>query len=162
VISPPARQANVAGSHPRDDGRRGFVLVAALLAIVLIAALAVGVLFAVTETTKSGAVAGVRERALIASESALVTAVSTGAAQLPESIGVDGTTSYRVDAEEWEVVVYITRLDSATYWIVADARQPSSANGAAKRAGVFVKTAIREDHSTTIDPISELAWAELF
>jgi hypothetical protein len=136
--------------------------VAALLAIVLIAALAAGGLFATTETTKAGAAGVIRERALIASESALVTAITNAGTQLPQPIGVGATTSYRADADEWEVVVYITRLDSAMYWIVADAREPTSVIGAGKRMGVFVKTATRDDHSISIDPISELPWAELF
>jgi hypothetical protein len=142
--------------------RQGFVLVAALLAIVLIAALAAGVLFAATETTKVGTVGTIRERALIASESALVTAITTAGAPLPASIGVGGTTSYRADTEGWQVIVYITRLDSAMYWIVSDARRLSSGIGAGKRVGVFVKTSIRDDHSIRIDPISDLAWVELF
>jgi hypothetical protein len=148
---------------PRSPERRqGFVLVAALLAIVLIAALVAGVLFAAAETTRVGSAAAIRERALIASESALVTAITGATASLPASIGVGGTTSYRADAEDWQVVVYITRLDSATYWIVSDARQPSSDMGAHKRVGAFVRTAVRDDHSISIDPISDLAWVELF
>jgi hypothetical protein len=138
------------------------VLVAALLAIVLIAALAASVLFTVTETTKVGTAGMTRERALIASESALATAITSAAPQLPASIGVTGTTSFRADTEEWHMVVYITRLDSATYWIVADAKQASSGIGAGKRVGVFVTTSNRDDHSISIDPISDLAWAELF
>ena len=151
------------GTLPSGTGsRRGFVLVAALLAIVLIAALAAGVLFATSEATKAGAVGMIRERALIASESALATAITSAGASLPASVGVGGATSYRADAEGWQVVVYITRLDSAIYWIVADARQPSSGIGGGKRVGVFVKRSNRDDHSISIDPISDLAWAELF
>jgi hypothetical protein len=143
-------------------GRQGFVLVAALLAIVLIAALAAGVLFATSETTKAGTAGMIRVRALIASESALATAITSAGPSLPASIGVGGTTSYRADAEECRVVVSITRLDSTMYWIVADARQLSSGIGGGKRVGVFVKTSNRDDHSISIDPISDLAWAELF
>jgi Tfp pilus assembly protein PilX len=151
------------GTLPSGRGSRpGFVLVATLLAIVLIAALAAGVLFATSEATKAGAAGMVRERALIASESALATAITSAGTSLPASIGVGGTTSYRADAEDWQVVVSITRLDSAMYWIVADARQASSGIGGGKRVGVFVKTSNRDDHSISIDPISDLAWAELF
>jgi hypothetical protein len=147
---------------PYHRGREGFVLVAALLAIVMIAALAAGVGFAATETTKVGAVGMIRERALIASESALATAITSAETPLPTSVGMVGTTSYRADSEGWQVVVYITRLDSAMYWIVADARQQSSGIGGRKRVGAFVRTSARDDHSISIDPISDLAWAELF
>ena len=142
--------------------RRGFVLVAALLAIVLIAALAAGVLFATTEATRAGTAGVIQERALIASESALVAAITGSGIQLPSSIGVGGTTSYRADRDEWQVVVYITRLDSAMYWIVADAEGLSPGAGARKRIGVFVRAANRDHHSITTDPMSELAWSELF
>lgn len=138
------------------------MLVAALLAIVLIAALAAGVLFATSETTKAGTAGMIRERALIASESALATAITAAGTPLPAPIGVGGTASYRADADDWQVVVSITRLDSAMYWIVADAMQPSSGVGGGKRVGVFVKASNRDDHSISIDPIFELAWAELF
>lgn len=104
----------------------------------------------------------IRERALIASESALVAAITNAGTPLPAAIGLDAATSYRADAEGWQVTVYITRLDSAMYWIVADARQESSRTGGGKRVGVFVKTANRGEHSISIDPVSELAWVELF
>ncbi len=143
-------------------GRRGFVLVAALLAIVLIAALAAGVLFATTEAGRAGTAAAARERALIASESALATAITDRGIPLPSSIGVGGTISYRVDSEESEVVVYATRLDSATYWILADAKGTSFGIVARKRTGVFIRAANRDGYSMARDPISELAWAELF
>ncbi len=141
---------------------RGFVLVVALLAIVLIAALAAGVLFATTEAGRAGSAGIGRERALIASESALATAITNQGILLPSSIGVGGTTSYRVDADDWQVVVYATRLDSATYWIMADAKGASSSIVARKRTGVFVKATNRDDVSVTLHPISELGWAELF
>ena len=142
--------------------RHGFVLVAALLAMVLIAALAAGVLFATAEATRAGTAGATRERALIASESALVTAITGAGIQLPSPIGVDGTSSYRIDSDEWQVVVYTTRLDSTIYWIVADAKGLSSAIGARRRIGVFVRAARHDDDSITIDPVSELAWEELF
>jgi hypothetical protein len=145
-----------------QPGRQGFVLVTALLAIVLIAALAAGVLFATTETAKVGTVGIIRERALIASESALAAAITGTGTQFPASIGAGGTISYRADGDGCEVVVYITRLDSATYWIVADATQLSSGIGGGKRVGAFVRTSNHDDHSISIDPIPDLAWAELF
>jgi hypothetical protein len=142
--------------------RHGFVLVAALLAMVLIAALTAGVLFATTEATRAGTAGVTRERALIASESALVTAITGGEIQLPSPIGVGGTSSYLIDSDEWQVVVYTTRLDSTIYWIVADAKGLSSGIGARRRIGVFVRAAHHDDDSITIDPVSELAWEELF
>jgi Tfp pilus assembly protein PilX len=145
-----------------ESSRRGFVLVAALLAIVLLAALAAAVLFAIGEDSRVGSAGIKRERALIASESALATAITGAGIRLPSSIGVGGTTSSRMDSDGWQVVVYVTRLDSAIYWIVADATAASSGSAARKRVGVFVRAVVRDDHSITIDPISEHAWAELF
>ena len=141
--------------------RRGFVLVAALLAMVLIAALAASVLFATAEATRAGSAGVIRERALIASESALVTAISAGM-DLPAQTGVRGTTSHRVDADGWQVIVYITRLDSATYWVLAEANDLIAGTGTRKRVGLFVKAVHQDGHLVTVDRVSELGWAEVF
>ncbi|MEO8911215.1 MAG: hypothetical protein ABI408_13460 [Gemmatimonadaceae bacterium] len=157
IVLQPARPTPAGGRH-----RDGFVLVSALLAVVLIGALAVGVLFATTEATRAGRTSAIREGALLASESALVMFISGPGSELPTSLGPAGTISHRIDEGDWQLIVYITRLDSAMYWIVAEAQGRLSNSGAGKRVGVVVRATARDDHSITIDPISEFAWSELF
>jgi Tfp pilus assembly protein PilX len=140
----------------------GFVLVAALLAIVLIGALVAGAVFAATEETRAGATGVARDVALIAAESAIGITMRDGLANLPVVIGTAGTTSSRVDAAGAPAIVYITRLDSAIYWIVADVVANPDRSGARRRIGVVVMTMPAPDGSITIDPISERWWAELF
>jgi hypothetical protein len=142
--------------------RRGFVLLAALLAIVLIGALVTGVMFATREDTMAGSAGVEREAAMIAAESAIAMVVADAAPPLPATIGVSGTTSRSIDAVGRAVTIYMTRLDSTLFLIVGEAVANPSRSGARRRVGVLVNTVHRADGSTTIDPISRRAWSELF
>jgi hypothetical protein len=148
------------GGPPRRC--EGFALAAALLAIVLIGALIAGALFAVAEETRAGAAATASEVASNACESAIVITITDPGITLPDSIGVAGTMSRRVDGLGPAVIVYITRLDSVLYSIVADAvAKPPNVRGG-RRVGMVVESSIGGDHSITINPISERPWFEPF
>lgn len=148
--------------RPARRDRRGFALAAALLAVVLIGALIAGVLFATTEETRMGAAGVEREVALNACESAIVMTITDPGVRLPDSIGVGGTMFRRVGGLGPSIIVYITRLDSALYSIVAEAvPEPTSGRGP-HRVGVVVKSSIAGDHSIAIDPISERPWLDFF
>jgi hypothetical protein len=152
-------------SHLRQSSRsdrKGFALAAALLMIVLIGAIAAAVLFATTEETRVGSAGVAGEVALIACESAIVMTITDRGITLPDSIGVAGTTSRRVEGFGLPVVVYITRLDSALYAIVADAVVARADQGGRRRIGIVAKRSVAPDHSITIDPISEQPWSDLF
>lgn len=138
----------------------GFALAAALLAIVLIGALVTGVMFATTEDTRIGATAVAREIAMVAAESALTIAVSNPAT-IPDSIGLAGSRSFPVNGSP-VVIVYITRLDSATCWIVAETLPDSFHSGAKRRVGVLARMSRAADGTRTIALISERWWSELF
>ena len=142
--------------------RGGFALVAALLAVVLIAALIAGMLFATTEETRVGAAGFEREVALNACESAIATTITDPALRLPDSIGVAGTVSGRVGGPGPPTIVYITRLDSALYSVVAETVADSESTGVTWRVGVVVNASIAGDYSITIVPISERPWLGLF
>jgi hypothetical protein len=148
--------------HAQRD-RRGFALPAALLAVVLIDALVAGVLFATTEETRAGAAGIEREVALNACESAIVVAITDPGLRLPDSIGVAGTISLRIGSDFGaEVIVHITRLDSALYSMVAESVPDPAAAGGAHRVGIVVGASTASDHSIAIDPISERPWLEVF
>jgi hypothetical protein len=138
------------------------VLVGVLLAIVLIGALVAGALFAVTEDTRAGATGVARDVSLIAAESAIGITMRDRLADLPTVIGTAGTAASRVDGSGAPVIIYITRLDSALYWIVADVVADPDRFGARRRLGIVVTSKQAPDGSILISPISERWWAELF
>jgi len=151
-----------ASCRPRRSGRKGYVLVAALLAVVLIGGLAVAALFATGEDTKAGTTGVARDLALMAAESAIAMTMTEPTPTLPGSIGVAGTTSNPIQGLGVPVVVYITRLDSTLYLIVAEAAADLSRAGARRRIGVVVNAVSGPDGSIVIDPILERGWSELF
>jgi hypothetical protein len=149
------------GPRSAHSPREGFALAAALLAVVLIGGLIAGVLFATTEETRTAAAGMAHEVALNACESALVMTITDSGVALPDSIGVAGTISRQVDGFGPPVIIYITRLDSTRYSIVAEVREPASA-GRSHRVGIVVRASIAGDNSTVTAPISERPWQELF
>ncbi len=153
-------QSFVPRGSQRD--RKGFALAAALLAVVLIGGLVAGVLFATTEETRAGAGAVEREVTLNACESAIAMTVTDPGLRLPDSIGVGGTISSHVRGLGPEIIVHITRLDSALYSIVAESVPGNAGTGGPHRVGVVVRSSIAADHSIAIDPISERPWFEVF
>jgi hypothetical protein len=142
--------------------RKGFALAAALLSIVLIGAIIAGVLFATTEETRVSAAGVAREVGSNACESAIVMTITDPGLVLPDSIGVAGTISRAVDGRGLPVVVYITRLDSTLYSIVAEAVATTPDQGGRSRLGIVAKASIGLDHSITIVPVLERPWSDLF
>ena len=155
------RPAPFAESGQRQ-GRPGFALPAALLMILLIAALIAGAFSVTTEETRMGAAAADRQLALLTAESAVEIALTTLPTSLDAPIGVGETISRPVDGLGAPVVVYVTRLDSSRYWLVADAGSTSPNSGIARRIGVVVRARNGADRSMTNDRIPERAWSELF
>ncbi|MDB4869319.1 MAG: hypothetical protein JWL97_323 [Gemmatimonadales bacterium] len=141
--------------------RKGFALAAALLAVVLIGVLVGGVLFAATEATKVGAIGLDRQIALDACEAAIATTITDPGLLLPDSIGVEGTISNHRGLGP-EIIVYITRVDSALYSVLAESVPELGSAGGAHRIGVVVRSSVAPDGSITIDPISERPWFEVF
>ena len=140
----------------------GFALPAALLMILLIAALVAGVFSAITEETRIGVAAAERQHALLTAESAAELTVASLSAFVGDSMGIGETRSRLVEGLAPPTMVYVTRLDSSRYWVVADAGSASPSSGLARRVGVVVRAATAADGSMTIDRISERAWSELF
>ena len=143
-------------------GPKGFALAAALLAIVIVGALITGVVFATTEETRVGAARMDGEIALNACESAIAMTMADPDLRLPDSIGVGGTVSGLVAGLEPPTIVYITRLDSALYSIVAETAPRLGSSVATRRVGVIVRSSISGGRSIAVEPISERPWLELF
>jgi hypothetical protein len=142
--------------------RKGFALAAALLVLLLVSALVTGVFVAATEETRIG-IAGVeRHLAFVAAETAIEMTIATFRADTTATMGLAGTKTIPIGDHEAPVIVYVTRLDSALYWIVADAGASPVEARASRRIGVVVRAVTAPDHSIIIDRISERWWSELF
>ena len=142
--------------------RKGLALAAALLVLLLVSALVTGVFVAAAEETKVGMASVERHLALAAAESAIEMTIARFRVDTTTPIGVTGTKTLPIGDLEAPVVVYITRLDSALYWIVADAGASPDQAMASRRIGVVVRAVTTPDHSIIIDRISERWWSELF
>jgi len=140
----------------------GFALPAALFAVLLIAALIAGAFSATTEETRIGAAAADRQTALVSAESAIEIAITTLSASAQDSIRVGETRERPIDGLGVPASVYVTRLDSSLYWLIADAGASSLNSGVARRIGVVVRATKGSGHSITIDRIPERGWSELF
>ena len=143
-------------------GRDGFALPAVLLALLLIAALIAGVFNGTTEETRIGTAGAARQTALIAAESAVEIGITTLASWVDEPIVVGETRQRRIEGLDAPTVVYITRLDSSLYWLVADAGSTTPNSGVTRRIGVVVRAKNGSGNSIIVDRISERAWSELF
>jgi hypothetical protein len=142
--------------------RKGLALPAALLVLLLVSALVTGVFVAATEETRVGFAGMERQLAFVAAESAIEMTIATFRPDTIATMGLAGTKTIPIGDLEVPVVVYVTRLDSALYWIVADAGASPVEARASRRIGVVVRAVTAPDHSIIIDRISERWWSELF
>ena len=147
---------------PASPRRSGFVLVAALLALLLIAALVTGVLFAAAEATHMGTASSSRALALIAAESAIERSAESWSWPASEALEIGAPTVSTLDDNGLSVVVHVTRLDSALYWVVADAQPALTGSGVGARIGAVLRKKTGLDGSISIDRISDRWWSELF
>ncbi len=130
--------------------------------MLLIAALIAGVFGATTEETRIGAAAADRQMALVSAESAIEIAITALSAPPHDSMEVGETRSRQIDELDVPALVYVTRLDSALYWLVAEAGAVSPNSGVARRIGVLVRSKKGSADSIIVDRIPERAWSELF
>jgi Tfp pilus assembly protein PilX len=163
VIDRHRRDRSSLASFERERGRDGSALPAVLLALLLLAALIAGAFSAVTEETRIGVAAVGRETALATAETAIEVAIAAISSSLGDDpIGVGETRQRGVEQFGAPADVYVTRLDSSVYWVVADAGSTSPNSGIARRVGVLVRVTKEPGGSIRIDRIPERGWSELF
>jgi hypothetical protein len=150
------------GPEPSVIRRRGFVLAAALLVVVLIAVLVAGVFFAALEESRIADGAALRDRALLAAESAIAAEIGGWTERSAEAIGVGGRELSTITDGSSYVTLIVTRLDSVLYSLVAQARSTSSDRAAMRRIGVVISVRKNAAGLIDVDPISERWWSELF
>ena len=139
--------------------RHGFVLIAALIAIVLIALLITGAFFASgQEMSISRAV--LRDQQTFAyAEYAMAHAISGWSVADRSRMAPGETQSLATSSDDpLEATVFVTRLDSAIYSVVAEARLlTADGYGLRRRVGLVV----RGDRTPPIR-LPEQAWSELY
>jgi hypothetical protein len=146
----------------KNQDRDGLALVGVLLAMLLVAALIAGAFNAATEETRMGVAAAGQQMALLNAESAIEVTIGTFSTTANDPMTVGETRDLSVDGLGAPVVVYVTRLDSALYWIVADAGDPPPGFGIARRIGVVARAKRGSADSITLDRIRGRGWSELF
>ena len=141
--------------------RNGFVLAAAILALMLIAALVAGVFFAANEATRMGVAAADRQLALVTAESLAERMLTQWSADgAPAETGATISSSFEENGIPG--VIHVTRLDSALFWIVASAGPVRPGSGISVRIGLILSAKNAADGSTSVDRIAERWWSELF
>jgi hypothetical protein len=135
------------------------VLVAAIVAIVVIALLITGAFYA-TGQEVSVSRAELRDQQTFAyAEYAMAHAITEWSSADRSRMAVGQTSSLATSSDDpLRSTVFVTRLDSAIYSVVAEARLLTpDANGLARRVGLLV----RGDRSPPIR-LPEQAWSELY
>jgi hypothetical protein len=144
--------------------RAGFVLVAALVALVIIALLITGALFASGQDLAIAHNELRDHQALGAAEWASARAVESWDGPARESMRPGQTVRLPgVSNGVFESTTFVTRLDTALYEVVAESRIISEGtSGLRRRVGIVVRT-IRD--GTPVNPplrVSEQAWTALY
>jgi len=144
--------------------RRGFALAVALMAIVLIAVIVTGALFATLQETRAGVSEMLETQASAYAELTAWRAISGWNGATCDALAVGAVLLESPPASPpLESTAYITRLDSALFLVVGEGRV--SARGATRlrrRVSIAVRTSRDASGATTVLPLSEHAWVTLY
>ncbi len=144
--------------------RRGFALAIALMAIVLIAVMVTGALFAITQETRAGETEILDNKASAYAELAVLRAIGGWNSATCDALTVGAVLLETPPAEPpFESAVYITRLDSALFLVVGEGR--ITARGISRlrrRVAIAVRTARDANGASTMLPLSEHPWVTLY
>lgn len=151
-------------AHLCDPNRRGFVLVAAIVALVLIALLITGAFFASAQDLAVTRAELRDQQAFAFAEFALASSLQGWDATAREMMSVGETAAVQGVADPpLESSVFITRLDSALYAVVAEARMTTAdAYALRRRVGIMVCTARNGARMSPPERVAEQAWSELY
>ena len=144
--------------------RPGFALAASLVAVVIIAALAAGVLFATGQEARASGGALLDQQTFSYAETAANRAIELFGSVGSDSMQVGTVISYTPEPDPpLESTVFITRLDSALYLVVAEGRTtPSYRSRMRRRVSIAVRTERSEAAPIRATRLSYLAWTALY
>jgi Tfp pilus assembly protein PilX len=147
-----------------DPYRPGFVLVAALVALVLIALLITGVFFASAQDLAVARAELRDQQAFAYAEYAVAHALESWDKAAREAMTIGQTVTLQSAADPpLESSVFITRLDSALYVVVAEGRvMTADAYALRRRVGITVRSVVNGTRITPPQRVTELAWSELY
>ena len=141
--------------------RPGFALAIALLAVVLVAALLASLFFAVNQETRIGSAMANRDEALAAAETAIQTTLRhLESESLDQPLGTAETRP--IPSGRLHSIVYVTRLDSSLFWLVAAVTTDRNAGASTRRIGVLATASQRQDDSIRIVRVTRRGWSELY
>ncbi|HEX2721952.1 MAG TPA: hypothetical protein VHM24_03480 [Gemmatimonadaceae bacterium] len=144
--------------------RSGFALAAALLAIVLIAVLVTGALFATNQEATATSAAILEQQARSYAERAAVMAAADWSCGECDALPI-GSVIVRVPTTNppFESTVYLTRLDSALYLVTAEGRVVSRESvRSRRRVSLIVRTARDTGGITRASRVTEQAWSAVY
>jgi hypothetical protein len=121
---------------------RGFALAVALMALVLIAVMVTGALFAVTQDTRAGDAQMMSDKASAYAELAAWRAIEAWSGPTCDALAVGAVLLESPPPEPpLESAVYITRLDSALFLVVGEGRiSTRGATRLRRRVSIAVRT----------------------
>ncbi len=144
--------------------RSGFVLVAALLALVLIAIIVTGALFATSQETRVSDAEMLEQKASSYAELTALNAIASWNAKACDALAVGAVIKESPAAESpFEGTVYVTRLDSALFLVVGEGRIASGgATRFRRRVAITVHPVLGPDSQTRAMRVSEQAWSAVY
>lgn len=144
--------------------RRGFVLVAAIVALVLIALLITGAFFASAQDLAVTRAELRDQQAFAYAEFSLANSLQGWDATARETMSVGETVTLQPAADPpLESTVFITKLDTALYTIVAEGRMTTAdAYALRRRVGLIVRTVLDGARIWPPERVAEQAWSELY
>ncbi len=144
--------------------RAGFALVAALLALILIAVLVTGALFATNQETRASDAEMLDQKAASYAELAALNAIADWNGPACDALAVGEVIIESPAADSpFESSVYVTRLDSALFLVVGEGRIASGgATRLRRRVALTVRSVRGADSQSRAMRVSEQAWAAIY
>ena len=144
--------------------RRGFALAAAIMALVLIATLAAGALFASSQETHASESELLETRAALYAERIALGEIDTWNPVSRDSLKVGAVIVDNPSPDPpFESTVYVTRLDSAVFLIVGEGRIMSGgASRIRRRVAIAVRAARDPGGAERVQHLSDYAWTALY
>lgn len=145
---------------------KGFALIGALLAVVLIGALIAGAFVATTEEVRISGNVRMGARAMDAAESAIEADLAGWGPGMADSLGVTRRVAHSSVIDGLAVTTTLIRFDSSVYWIVADAGggdiEPGGTPSVRRRIGVLLRRVSDSTGKGWLSRFEERPWSELF